>query len=608
MSRPLLRNRWSNEHYQAALFIVLLLYLAPRWLEAPPEMWGFAAALALGLAIDFAAGLLRYAKPVCSVSAAVTVGILQVLTPGVPLWGRLLGVAIALVPGKHLQGGTGKNIINPAVTGLLALSLIFGLQNPILPDSMRLLPAFLLSLPFLLFRPFAGLGLLVGMTAALISRGFHDPSHLLGYAVFFWSCLVITDPVTTTPRPWAGLAGGLATGFLPAFFSALLWPAALALLAFNVFSYALDHGVKSLRAWFPVRPRVRRALPDLPVAQLTMRNLAPDTSGALHVLHDPTPEEIIARAEEAGVFGCGGAAFPAARKIGTVRGSGAPRKYLLINGVECDPGLVHDRWLLRSHPREIVAGIGLAARCAPFARVILAVRDRGGLTFQDEVEVYQVRDRYPAGAERLLIREVLQTDLPAGSIPAESGILVLNVQTVFAIYEAVKLGRKAETRYLTVADLLTGRAGVARVRLGSPIADVVEAFFAGAGPVHLGGGLMQCRPAVDEDVVEAGTTFVARADYPRYKESPLCSRCGFCVASCPVRLRVNVIADLAEAGEKAKAAVYRAQECLACGSCSYVCPAGRDLAALVETVKNSPPACRPFLLRYSCGGSYPPES
>lgn len=104
----LVRTKWSNEHIMAAVFIVSVLYLLPQWLQSPKELLDFAAVLILGLLIDVIANIIRYKRLVCAVSAAVTVAVLQVLTPGVPLWGRILGVAFALLVGKHFEGGTGK--------------------------------------------------------------------------------------------------------------------------------------------------------------------------------------------------------------------------------------------------------------------------------------------------------------------------------------------------------------------------------------------------------------------------------------------------------------------------------------------------------------------
>lgn len=69
-------------------------------------------------------------------------------------------------------------------------------------------------------------------------------------------------------------------------------------------------------------------------------------------------------------------------------------------------------------------------------------------------------------------------------------------------------------------------------------------------------------------------------------ESP-CIRCGKCVDVCPLRLTPNLIA-LAALNEKWKLAeTYGAMNCMACGTCSYVCPAGRYLVHYIKKAQDA---------------------
>jgi Na+-translocating ferredoxin:NAD+ oxidoreductase RnfD subunit len=201
---PLIRRRWSNEHIMAALFAVIIFYLVPQWLENPVEFPAFLAVLVLSLLMDGIAGFIKYKRLVCSVSAAVTAGIFQVITPGIPFWGRLIGIAAAIIMGKQLWGGTGKNTLNPAIVGYWVVCIIFGPKIAPIEPSMALIPALLLSLPFILFRPFASIGLIGGMALAMLTGGSFADMTVLVNSIFF-GCLVITDPVTVTPLKTAGL-------------------------------------------------------------------------------------------------------------------------------------------------------------------------------------------------------------------------------------------------------------------------------------------------------------------------------------------------------------------------------------------------------------------
>ena len=233
---PLIRVRWSNEHIMAALFAVLLLYILPVWIDNPGDIPAFLAVLAFSLLLDAVCGFLRYKRPVCSVSAAVTAGILHVLTPGIPLWGRLIGVFAAIIIGKQLWGGTGKNTMNPAMLGYLVICIMFTADTAPVETTALLIPALILSVPFILFRPFAAIGYFAGIIAAWLTGGIAEVAPIAASCIFLGS-IVLTDPVTVTPMKSLGLAGGFAAAFLPLFTARPAMFFALAVLIFNLTSY-----------------------------------------------------------------------------------------------------------------------------------------------------------------------------------------------------------------------------------------------------------------------------------------------------------------------------------------------------------------------------------
>lgn len=582
---PLVKPRWSNEHIMAAVFFVLLLYMLPQWTKWPAGILIFTAVSAAGLLVDVAANFIRYRRPVCAVSAAITAAMLQVLTPGVPVWGQMLGVTAALLIGKHIWGGTGKNIINPAITGLLLLSIVFGTDLQIFTPSLFLIPAVLLSIPFIIFRPFASSGLMIGMTAALFISRELSIQNIITYGVIFWGCLVITDPVTTTPRPLSGSIGGFLAGFVPLLVTDSAYAMAFAVILFNMLSAAAERFDKTSYNLMQSIFRVRRVIPSLKektfAHDLTGEEMRKTVEGI-----DLTREEILRRIDINQVFGAGGAAFPTIRKVKAVIESDVPAKYFIINGVECDPGLIHDKWLLRNFPEEIYKGIKLICKCVSFEEVILAVKDTEGLNLPEDLTIQKVPEYYPVGAEKILIDVVLKKKIPQETVPAQEGILVLNVQTVYWIFEAVYRNKKIDTRFLTVADAVGKTGQVAKAKLGSRIRDIAEKAYPSKGLVFAGGGLMQARPVDDEDVVDRTVNFIAVGHFPNYKESPICSKCGLCTINCPALLKPGKIGQLVEGGQMEEAAKLQAEKCLSCGSCSYVCLAGRDLHSKVKAAKD----------------------
>lgn len=581
---PLVRVRWSNEHVMAALFLVVLLYHIPGWVEHPAGIFTLIVLIAEGLLLDTLINALRYKRLWCSVSAAVTAAMLSVLSTDVPLWGRMLGVAVALVLGKHLWGGTGRNKINPAMTGILFLIVCFEVELPFFPASYLLLPAVLLSLPFLTVRIYAGLGYLVGIIAAFLMNGDLSILNLLSYGGLFFACLVVTDPVTVTNLPLTGSVAGFFTGFI-----ALLYPNApilsvLGILLLNLITWLTDVLITRESILHKPKLRINKAVPYRD-GQIPYHDLSNEARTSEGKTENISADIVLNRIKINEVFGMGGAAFPTYRKLMTALSSSAEQKHLIINGVECDPGLIHDNWLLRNHPKEIIKGLELLKKCITFSSVHLAVKDTVGLSYQNTVQIYQVPDYYPAGAEKILIHEVLKQKISFDQIPAEHGILVLNAQTLYSIWEAVACNKKADTRFLTVCDLKNKEASVVKVKLGMKLREIMEAVYPGNSNVFAGGGIMQSSLTEEDAVIDQMINYIVAAKFPRYKESPQCSRCGSCSKNCPVGLKVYRIAELVDLGKVGETDRYHVKECISCGSCSYSCPAGRNLSGRVKKAK-----------------------
>ncbi|MBO0678043.1 hypothetical protein JRC04_11255 [Mycolicibacterium sp. S2-37] len=99
------------------------------------------------------------------------------------------------------------------------------------------------------------------------------------------------------------------------------------------------------------------------------------TGGGYQPLADPA--ELLEQIDLAGLVGRGGAAFPMAVKLRTVRDNGvrAGGAVLVANGEEGEPASVKDRWLLRHRPHLVLDGLRLAARIVDADRAYLYVSD-----------------------------------------------------------------------------------------------------------------------------------------------------------------------------------------------------------------------------------------
>lgn len=307
--------------------------------------------------------------------------------------------------------------------------------------------------------------------------------------------------------------------------------------------------------------------------------------------------EVLARIDAAGVVGMGGGGFPTADKL---RAAMAAKSDLVIgNGMATEPGAVADLALLRHHLEEVVSGLRIVCQClAGDARgvartsgdvgFILAVPTGSGIG----APATPVAIEYPAGEERRLAAHLADRIVPKGARPTDVGVVVLNVATLFAIHEAVRLGRALRRRLVAVGGaehwLALDTPLEALRPLLAPSAGTVEAAAPDGDErkpetppairrgLRLGGPLTG-RNAAPDALVQA-TTF--QVDLPLRPADP-CIRCGWCQPVCPEGLAPAMLHAAFEAGGDAPAAA----DCSECGACTAACPSGIDLVNEFRTLK-----------------------
>lgn len=580
---PLIHNRLSNEKIQSILLIPLFILQLPFWISKPSEVFDFSVLLLCGLIIDSVFNFIRFKRINCGVSAAITTMVLTILTQGIPLWARITGLAAGLVFGKHIWGGTGKNALNPALTGIFVICLLFKLDINVFPVSGFTVAAMILALPFMFFRPYASVGLVVSMILSLVFQQQLSFENIIIYGVFFWSTLVITDPVTVTPRPLIGFVGGLLIGFVPLMLGQKMIVSVSAILVFNVLSFVIDKYVIrfNIKPWFKLKIK-KLVEPGQAALFLLDEKVKPAVLQKL----DLSPDRILDKIRKANVFGLGGAGFDTYEKLKSYLEAKDPKKYILINAVECDPGLVHDQWVLNNKTQEIILGIELLHQLVSPERTVIAVKKDVELNLPNNIELYKMPDYYPAGYEKALIRNILNIALPDVP-PSVSGILVLNIQTIVALYEAVYLDRRLQSKFITIADMRNKKSWVAQVVIGHKIKETLEKIPLRGFPVFSGGGMMQSHLIDETDIIDHHTNFIAVAQYPLYKESVQCSKCRLCTITCPMGLRVKEIADLLKRKELEALKKYNPEKCIHCGYCSFICLAGNNLAIRVAEAAGS---------------------
>ncbi|MBS1554737.1 MAG: electron transport complex subunit RsxC [Bacteroidetes bacterium] len=308
-------------------------------------------------------------------------------------------------------------------------------------------------------------------------------------------------------------------------------------------------------------------------------------------------DEIVARVMEAGVVGMGGAGFPSHAKIKVPEGKTIDT--LIINGVECEPYLTADHRLMLEKPREIIVGVRILMKALGVSRSIIGIEDNKHdaielfeeLLHEDkQIEVQPLEVQYPQGGEKQLIQALLNREVPSGGLPADVGVIVHNVGTTFAIYEAVQKNKPLVERVVTVTGKDVKQPSNFWVRIGTPVIELITA--AGGLPESTGkvvsGGPMMGKAIADLEVPVAkgtsGILMIAQAETKRAEEYN-CVHCGKCIEACPMGLEPYRLLLLSKAGQSEKSKRENVLDCIECGSCSFVCPSNRPILDYIRLSK-----------------------
>lgn len=309
-----------------------------------------------------------------------------------------------------------------------------------------------------------------------------------------------------------------------------------------------------------------------------------------------SPEKIRSIVMEAGIVGMGGAAFPSHVKLSPPQ----PVHTLLINGAECEPYLTGDYRLMVEKTEEIIMGIELISRCLNIKKIVIGIEDNKPIAIRKFSESSRAKNlpitikilssHYPQGGEKQLIKNTLKKEIPRGKLPFNIGVVVHNVATVFAIYEAVYENKPLYERLVTVTGSCISNPKNLLARIGTPIKTLIDfcgPFKKEPAKIILGGPMMGIAQYTDQVPVIKSTTgiiLLTENEASLMRESS-CIRCGACVRECPVGLMPCLINLASEKENWALAKNYGSMDCIECGICSYVCPSYRKIVHSIKRAK-----------------------
>lgn len=309
-------------------------------------------------------------------------------------------------------------------------------------------------------------------------------------------------------------------------------------------------------------------------------------------------EEIIGKVKEAGVVGMGGAGFPTHVKLSPKE----PDKieYIIANCAECEPYLTADYRRMLENPDELVAGMKIILQLFKNAKGVFGVENnkpdcieklRELTKDEPRMEVCELMTKYPQGGERQLIYAVTGRAINSKMLPADAGCIVDNVETIIAIYQAVKNGVPVMKRVSTVTGDAVKNPSNLLYSMGTPYQQLVDAAggFTTEPEKIISGGPMMGFSMFSLDIPTTKTSssiLCFTKDAVAEMGDPIaCINCGRCVEACPENLIPSRLAKFGNTGQMEAFEEWHGLECIECGSCTYVCPSRRQVAQSVKTMK-----------------------
>lgn len=302
-----------------------------------------------------------------------------------------------------------------------------------------------------------------------------------------------------------------------------------------------------------------------------------------------TRDEFIERLHSCGIIGMGGSGFPTYVKYQT----DGDIKTLIVNAVECEPYITADYMLFKTKVEEILECCDAIMEIFHMEECFIAFKVHNDelkeiiKTFigtYPKIKMVEVPDVYPMGWEKSLVRYIKHVDYKV--LPIEKGIVVNNVSTIYAIYEALKYNKPLIERIVTFSGCGSMKPQNIYVKVGTSAKEVIDTLVKTKKEEYslvVGGPMMGNSPMGDDVIIASNTNCILVLEDTNDEQSIECLRCGKCVRVCPVKISPVIIKDYIDNNDRLKS--LNVGKCIECGLCSYVCPSKIAVREYVRKAK-----------------------
>lgn len=302
---------------------------------------------------------------------------------------------------------------------------------------------------------------------------------------------------------------------------------------------------------------------------------------------------------DSGLVGLGGASFPTHIKYNPKNIDEVDT--LIINAAECEPFITSDHRCMLEDTQNIIDGMALvmkhlglkegyigieANKPDAIAKLDNMFAEQG----HTNMHTFTLQDRYPKGAERVLVYEITGKTMDAGVLPAQLGVILSNVTSVAFVGKYFKDGMPLVLRRMTIDGEAVNNPKNVLVPIGAQIHDIVEfcgGYKADPKKILMGGPMMGRAIPTDAMPIVKSTNAVLcfSKEQALIPEETGCINCGRCHKACPFHLLPTGFAEAYARQDVERLNQLQIMQCMECGSCSFVCPARRPLGFINKLSK-----------------------
>ncbi len=303
---------------------------------------------------------------------------------------------------------------------------------------------------------------------------------------------------------------------------------------------------------------------------------------------------------ESGLVGLGGAGFPSHVKFAISPDN--PIDTIVVNAAECEPHITVDYRECLDNTLYIIKSLMIIKEQLNIPNAVIAVEDNKPAAIEklkkvaDEVgdgsiKVMALKSRYPQGAEKMIVYSATGRKIPLGKLPADVGVIVMNVTSTAFIGRYLETGKPLVSRSLTVDGSAIIKPQNVRVPIGTDLNELID-FCGGFKPdldKVIAGGPMMGTAIVNTNVpILKSYNAVLAFSKGTVPEKPdnNCIRCGRCSQVCPMGLMPTNIMRSVKVRDFDGLKQSNVIACMQCGTCAYACPAGRPLVQYLVLAKD----------------------